>query len=73
MPIAEDSIVIHVRRLPAETDAMEWGLCVEDCGFADIIGFSSVYYFSRLFKKRIGCPPSAYRQRREDARSDDVT
>jgi AraC-like DNA-binding protein/mannose-6-phosphate isomerase-like protein (cupin superfamily) len=36
---------------------------------ADIIGFSSVYYFSRLFKKRIGCPPSAYRQRREDARS----
>ena len=35
---------------------------------ADVIGFSSVYYFSRLFKKRIGCPPSAYRERREAAR-----
>lgn len=35
---------------------------------SDVIGFSSVYYFSRLFKKRVGCPPSAYRQRREAAR-----
>lgn len=23
-------------------------------------GFSNIYYFSQLFKKRVGCPPSAY-------------
>ncbi|MBT3194428.1 MAG: AraC family transcriptional regulator [Verrucomicrobia bacterium] len=30
---------------------------------AEMLGFSSVYYFSRLFKKKEGCPPSAYRKR----------
>ena len=29
---------------------------------AEMLGFSSVYYFSRLFKKKEGCPPSAYRK-----------
>lgn len=28
---------------------------------ADACGFSNVYYFSRLFKKRVGCPPGEYR------------
>ena len=30
---------------------------------AEMLGFSSVYYFSRLFKKKEGCPPSAYRKK----------
>ena len=30
---------------------------------AEMLGFSSVYYFSRLFRKKVGCPPSAYRKR----------
>jgi AraC-like DNA-binding protein len=30
---------------------------------ADELGFSSVFYFSRLFKSKIGCPPSVYRKR----------
>lgn len=29
---------------------------------AERVGFSSVYYFSRLFKKREGCPPRFYRE-----------
>ncbi|WP_028611581.1 AraC family transcriptional regulator [Paenibacillus harenae] len=28
-------------------------------------GFNSIYYFSRLFKKRVGCPPGYYRNRME--------
>jgi AraC-like DNA-binding protein len=30
---------------------------------AEMLGFSSVYYFSRLFKRKEGVPPSAYRKR----------
>lgn len=30
---------------------------------AEELGFESVYYFSRLFKKKIGCSPLAYRRR----------
>ncbi len=30
---------------------------------ADRCGFSSAYYLSRLFSKRIGCPPSRYAER----------
>lgn len=30
---------------------------------AERVGFSSVYYFSRLFKKREACSPSSYRER----------
>ena len=30
---------------------------------ADRLGFSSQFYFSKFFKRRIGCPPSLYRQR----------
>ena len=30
---------------------------------AEALGFSSVFYFSRLFKNKIGCPPSVYRKR----------
>ncbi|WP_169744087.1 AraC family transcriptional regulator [Paenibacillus wynnii] len=26
-------------------------------------GFNSIYYFSRIFKKRVGCPPGYYRNR----------
>jgi AraC-like DNA-binding protein len=28
---------------------------------ADLLGFDSVYYFSRLFKSRTGSSPSAFR------------
>ena len=30
---------------------------------AEAVGFSDIYYFSRLFKKRFQCPPSNYRNR----------
>lgn len=30
---------------------------------AEAVGFSDIYYFSRLFKKRFLCPPSNYRNR----------
>jgi AraC-like DNA-binding protein len=30
---------------------------------AERTGFSDVYYFNRTFKKRVGCPPGAYRKR----------
>lgn len=30
---------------------------------AEAVGFSDIYYFSRLFKKRFSCPPSDYRNR----------
>ena len=30
---------------------------------AEELGFSSAYYFSRLFKKKVGCPPGADRKR----------
>ncbi len=36
---------------------------------AEELGYSSVYYFSRLFKKKVGCPPAAYRQRKPVAPS----
>ena len=30
---------------------------------AERAGFTDVYYFSRTFKKRVGCPPGVYRKR----------
>ena len=30
---------------------------------ADQSGFQSPYYFSRIFQKRVGCPPSQYKDR----------
>lgn len=33
---------------------------------ADRIGFSDVFYFSRLFKKKKGCSPNSYRKRAGD-------
>ena len=30
---------------------------------AESVGFTDIYYFSRLFKKRFSCPPSNYRNR----------
>jgi AraC-like DNA-binding protein len=30
---------------------------------SEAVGFSDIYYFSRLFKKRFQCPPGSYRNR----------
>jgi AraC-like DNA-binding protein len=34
---------------------------------ADELGFTSLYYFSRLFSKKLGCPPTVFRQRTQSA------
>jgi AraC-like DNA-binding protein len=38
----------------------EEGLSVEET--ANLLHFGSIHHFSRLFKRRIGCPPSIYRR-----------
>lgn len=36
---------------------------MNNTGIAEAIGYSSPYYFSRIFKKHIGVSPSAYRKK----------
>jgi AraC-like DNA-binding protein len=48
-----DARISHAQWLLTNT-AMSVGKVAEECGFA------SSYYFSRVFKKRVGCAPSRY-------------
>ena len=45
----------HARRLMTQTD-----LAVRE--IAEAVGYPDQLYFSRLFKKRTGFPPSTYRR-----------
>lgn len=50
--------LIHFRLEKAKALLMTGGYSVGET--AEKCGFSSLYYFSRIFKKRIGCSPKAF-------------
>lgn len=53
--------LISIRLQAAVKLLTESNLSIGD--IAQMSGFSDVYYFSKLFKEKFGCPPSEYRNR----------
>lgn len=52
---------IHNRRIRMAKSLLEFsGESITE--IAATIGFSNIYYFSNVFKKAVGCPPSEYRR-----------
>ncbi|MFN0119070.1 MAG: helix-turn-helix transcriptional regulator, partial [Blastocatellia bacterium] len=52
---------LHKVRVDAAKRLLLAGLKVATV--AEYVGFSDAYYFSRIFTRLAGCPPSEYRQR----------
>lgn len=61
----------HFRMIRAKEDLMNTSLSITD--IAEKHGFSSVHYFSRLFRQLNGTTPRQYREARDESNVDNIS